>query len=212
MFLFDKHLNTLPPAPRAMDKRGEAEIEKEYYCSDASKEKLLQMSEIGLWLDHYDDIFSDFDPRHYSERALSDDFLQEAKRASRDKVTGAIEIKFLVPKHRRNSYLEAIIKKRLRQHFRKHYLQMKAEKIKTINQGLTFALMGIFLMFIATYILVTFPAKNILSSFLVVLLEPGGWFLFWEGLDQAVFEVRKINPDVEFYEKMSRAGIHFVSY
>ncbi|MBI2151367.1 hypothetical protein HYU21_01420, partial [Candidatus Woesearchaeota archaeon] len=30
---------------------------------------------ISLVLDSYDDIFSDFDPRDYSEKALSEDFL-----------------------------------------------------------------------------------------------------------------------------------------
>ena len=49
---------------------------------------LLKKSEISLSLDNYDDIFSDFDPRPFSQRALSDDFLIEAKKASRDKVSG----------------------------------------------------------------------------------------------------------------------------
>ena len=40
-------------------------------------EKLLQQSEISLLLDSYDDIFSDFDPRPYNQRALSQDFLAE---------------------------------------------------------------------------------------------------------------------------------------
>lgn len=43
-------------------------------------EKILEMSEISIWLDNYDDIFSDFDPRPYSQRSLSDDFLAEAKK------------------------------------------------------------------------------------------------------------------------------------
>ena len=32
---------------------------------------------VSLVLESYNDIFSDFDPRNYSERALSDDFLIE---------------------------------------------------------------------------------------------------------------------------------------
>jgi len=35
------------------------------------KKKLLQLSEISLIIDTYDDIFSDFDPRPYSQRALA---------------------------------------------------------------------------------------------------------------------------------------------
>ena len=60
------------------------------------KKKLLQLSEISLIIDTYDDIFSDFDPRPYSQRALSDDFLLEARKASKDKVSGTFELNFLV--------------------------------------------------------------------------------------------------------------------
>lgn len=35
---------------------------------------------ISLWIDSYDDIFSDFDPRHFSLRNISDDFLYEVKK------------------------------------------------------------------------------------------------------------------------------------
>ena len=47
--------------------------------SDEEKQKILEMSEISLILDTYDDMFSSFDPRPYSQRALSEDFLSEAK-------------------------------------------------------------------------------------------------------------------------------------
>jgi hypothetical protein len=36
----------------------------------------------SIWLDEYDDIISDFDPWLYSERALSDGFINEAKKSS----------------------------------------------------------------------------------------------------------------------------------
>ena len=35
------------------------------------KQDLLSKGEISILLDTYDDIFSDFDPRPYSQRALS---------------------------------------------------------------------------------------------------------------------------------------------
>lgn len=47
--------------------------------------EIIDKAEISLVLDTYDDIFSDFDPRPYGERALSSDFLDEAKKAARDK-------------------------------------------------------------------------------------------------------------------------------
>ena len=46
--------------------------------------ELLEKTQISLWLDDYADIFSDFDPRPFSQRALSDDFLNEAKKVVRE--------------------------------------------------------------------------------------------------------------------------------
>ena len=39
------------------------------------REVELREGNISLVLDSYDDLFSDFDPRDYSQKALSDDFL-----------------------------------------------------------------------------------------------------------------------------------------
>lgn len=59
--------------------------------------KIFRQGNISLILDSYDDIFSDFDPRPFSEKALSDDFLVECKRAARDKDRSVVELKLLVP-------------------------------------------------------------------------------------------------------------------
>ena len=168
--------------------------------------------EISLWLDTYDDIFSDFDPRPYSERALSDDFLMEAKRATRDKPAGAIELKLLLPENQRDSNKEAIIKHRLKEHFQKHNREFKGKRKKLALQGIAFVLFGIILMFIASLILFKSQQDSLIRSFLIVLLEPAGWFLFWEGLNLVIFESKKIQPDFLFYEKMSRSQTQFNTY
>jgi len=176
------------------------------------KQKLLRMSEISLMLDDYDDIFSDFDPRPYSERSLSVDFLDEAKRASRDKDDIGIELSFLIPKYKRNTAEEALIKKRLHEHFRKNHHRLEKEKKEVVNKGILFTVMGIIVMFVASLILFKESGKNLLISFLIILLEPAGWFLFWEGLGQVIFEAKKKKPELEFYEKMLKCEIHFLPY
>jgi hypothetical protein len=180
--------------------------------SHEDKQQLLQMSEISLWLDTYDDIFSDFDPRPYSQRGLSQDFLGEAQRASRDKASGEIELKLLIPASKRSVGQEIMIRKRLREHFRKHLNLVRREFKKTIRRGFLFTVFGILLMFIATYVLFEYSGASLFTSFLIVFLEPAGWFLFWTGLDLIMFESKKIKPDLEFYEKMSKCEIRFLSY
>ena len=66
--------------------------------------------EIRMQLEKYNDIFSDFDSRPYSEKALSDDFLAEAKKASFDRLE-EIDILFFLPKTKRDTKIELIITK-----------------------------------------------------------------------------------------------------
>ena len=172
---------------------------------------LLQKSEISLWLDSYDDIFSDFDSRPYTNRALSQDFLEEAKRASRDKDIGRIELALLIPKKGRKRKHENLIRKRLLNHFGKHREMVRLEKAKMVKEGSVFAIVGVIVMFTAV-MLVYFNHENFLSNSMLVLLEPAGWFFFWEGLREILLESRVKNQDIEFYNKMSKCYIRFLSY
>ena len=169
------------------------------------------LGKISLMLDDYNDIFSDFDPRPNLVRMLSVDFLDEIKRATRDKKEG-LELNFLIPQHLREIKEEVIIKKRLKNHFKKHYEASKQEVKSVVREGILFVAFGVILMFLATYVLFTFKESTFLTTFLVVILEPAGWFLFWEGLDLIIFEPKKKNPDLSFYKKMSKAVINFNSY
>ena len=177
-----------------------------------SKNQLLKKSEISLWVDNYDDIFSSFDPRPYSQKALSDDFLTEAKRASRDKVSGKIELSLLVPSHQRNLNEERIIKRRLKDHFKHHYDLLLKEYKKLNFQGIAFVLVGIIFMFIATYVYFHFGEKDLIISFVIILLEPAGWFTFWEGLNLIIFKPKNTQSDLDFYKKMSKGEISFLEY
>lgn len=176
------------------------------------KQNLLKMSEISLWLDSYDDIFSDFDSRPFSQRAVSDDFLSEARKASRDKVSGQFELKFIFDANKRNLHNEITIKKRLKEHFKKHFHILQKERGEVMKGGAIYTAVGIILMFIATFILFTYQNMSFIISFLVVILEPAGWFLFWEGLNEVIFKSKKVKPELEFYDKMSKCEISFLSY
>lgn len=167
-------------------------------------------SDVVLELDDYNDLFSDFDPRHYSNRALSVDFLDEANRAFQDKNQTGLKMNFILPRKKRNFITEESIKKRFSEHFSKHLRELQREKRKTIKQGVIFTILGFIFMFIATFIY-KYGGDSILSAFLIVLFEPGSWFLFWEGLDIWIFEGKKIDPKIKFYQKMNSAKIVFYS-
>jgi hypothetical protein len=175
------------------------------------KDSLLKLSEISLWLDTYDDIFSDFDPRPFSQRVLSDDFLREAKKASLDKPSG-IELKFLIPKDTRNSETESVIKKRIRDYFKKHTLEMQKEIYNTIKKGILSVLFGALIMFLATSISLWYHGSGLLTTFLVVLLEPAGLFLFWEGFNNLFLGSKEEKSNLNFYQKLAKCDISFQDY
>lgn len=180
--------------------------------SPETKDMLPQIFQVSLWLDNYDDIFSDFDPRHYSQRALSDDFLLEAKKATRETATGRIELKFLIPENQRKLELEGVIKKRLRAHFKKHYFQQQEQRNEIIRQGAAYIALGFILMFLTTTILFWNLNTNFILTLISVIAEPAGWFLLWEGLNLVIFRSKEKNPDLDFYRKMSNCSIYFQSY
>lgn len=174
------------------------------------KQHLLAKAEISILLDDYDDIFSDFDPRPFAQRALSDDFLLESKRATLDK-EGSLELSFLIPKIKRNTEHELLIKRRLREHFKKHSLLIEDEINDIKRRGILMAVAGVMMIFIATYLL-SLNTESLLIHFLVVLLEPGGWFTAWTGLDEIYYTSKQKRPDFDFYKKMTQAEIVFHPY
>jgi len=169
---------------------------------------LLREGNISLILDSYDDIFSDFDPRPFSEKALSDDFLNECRKASVDKPDQGIELRFLLPKSQRVLKQEVQIKKRLQNHFLKHF-HVKEHELNSIrSEGIRWTVLGGCLTLLATLF---YQKSGLLNGFLVVLLEPGGWFILWNGLDKIFFKSKEEKPEFEFYRKMASAKISFNS-
>jgi len=169
-----------------------------------------QVNNVNFWLEDYSDIFSDFDHRSYLQRALSFDLLCELKRATRE-VKDGVKLNFYLHHKKRNKSNEKLIEERLVDHFSKHYHILRYERNKVIYTGLAFILFGVILMFGAAYLLHG-DASTLFLAFLIILLEPGGWFLFWEGLDLVVFDADNLKPDLKFYKKMNDGFIFFHSY
>lgn len=163
---------------------------------------------ISLILDSYDDIFSDFDPRPYSVKALSDDFLLECRKAAVVK-KNRIELRFLVPKNKRNYQDEIKIRKRLKEYFHKHFKEQESEIKKIRKEGFFWFIAGALVMGLIPFLL---NYQGLLFNILVIMAEPAGWFFFWEGLSKFFIDSKKVLPEHDFYKKMSNSEIYFLDY
>ena len=114
--------------------------------------KTDETQEISLRLEKFDDMFSVFDIRPYSKRALSVDFLDEIKRASLEREEG-VELILNMPEKERNEHHELMIKERLKAHFKRHYLLAQKKKRKILNRGLFMTAFGVACIVGATIVL-----------------------------------------------------------
>lgn len=163
---------------------------------------------INIWLDNYDDIFSDFDPRHYSERRLSDDFLAELRKVCSETEDNANDLILQLPAAKRNADTENILTKRLHTHIKQNYQRFKNRK-RGIRKMATFTLfIGLLLMLGASY-LSSLNSRNFILSALLILVEPTGWFLVWYGLDEVFYRTKQNKNELEFYRIISKSRISF---
>lgn len=176
------------------------------------KQSLLELAEVSILLDSYDDIFSDFDPSAYSERTMSDDFIIQAKKFSRNKSGNKkMSLRLLLPANKRNEQEEKVIVKRLHSYFKSVHEQLEAEVRKTNTRGLILTMIGIAIMIAASYISFMKPEKYHVHLVLV-LFEPAGWFLLWAGLDHLVYSSKETKKDLDFYSRMTTSEIKFFTY
>lgn len=173
----------------------------------AIKKEEASDSEVSFWLNHYDDLFSDFDHRSYSHRAISDDFLMESRKFTANKDSEKLELRLLIPTVKRNKSHESIIKKRLQEHFRRHYHLLLQEYYQNRRRGLSMTGAGLVLLAGATVIAIVH--QNVILEVLLVLLQPAGWFLTWMGLELFFFKYHEKGSELEFYEKMNKGVIRF---
>lgn len=197
---------------------GQEEKEAEIKIPEEEKTKLFRLSEISVHIDTYDDIFSDFDARPYSLRAISDDLLLELRRACKVKPSGALEIRFLLPESIRNRMHESLIKRRLKEYFKKHHEISHAEIRKIRNKSFKFIGAGAIFSLLATYLLsselinLSNEVGNFFIHLAIVLLEPAGWFSIWTGLERLVAIREERKEDLDFYDRMTKAEFHFTTY
>lgn len=175
------------------------------------RQEVKEQAVIKLWLDSYDDLFSDFDPRPYSQRAVSDDFIGQAKKVARDHLEKAGSLLLLLPETERKQEQETAISKRLHSFFNHSRDLIKADVKRIRKRAFSFLLAGVFFMLLAGYISYLEPSQFYVHIILV-LFEPAGWFLFWTGLDHLFSDSGKTKKELQFFRQMSAAEIRFGAY
>lgn len=174
------------------------------------KRELTKTPSVSIWLDRYEDVFSDFDSRPFNERALSDDFIAEAKKIAKEKPGGKIELKLLLPASGRNHETEEVIVRNLHTHFR-HFAHVMEGEIKyKRRKGLLLSASGFLVMALAVYI-ISISGNRLYLNLLRVVFEPSGWFLVWVGFEDIFRESRVRKTELDFNSKMAHAEISFVS-
>jgi hypothetical protein len=183
---------------------------------ESEESSKIREGNISLVLDSYDAIFSDFDPRPYQEKSISDDFILECKKATLDK-KGLIELRLLIPLQLRKIHEEVKIKKRLKEYFKKH-LHEEEKRIKAIKRnGWLWFFIGSIILTISTFLYEFKPEFSnqfvkFMYNFLVIISQPSGWFILWSGLDMTFLKSKEELPNYEFLKKMLNANIYFLNY
>ena len=174
-------------------------------------EKLLaRRSRVGIAISTYDDLFSDFDPRPYKERQLSEDFLSELRRFFFDKAPDSLDIVLVIPAAMRSPALERVIKKRLHIYFHKKNREVaKRLKHKAIRSWAKVAV-ALSLM-LATGYLATRAGQVLWMNIVKVMVEPASWFLFWTSIEELIVVRQSRRNDAQYFHRLSECKIVFLS-
>ena len=173
-----------------------------------SKAKYKLMSEISLWLDSYDDIYSDFDSRHFLKRRISEDFLHELRSSKKYKREGVTDLLLFLPGEERKESSETAIINSLRDFFGNQF-QISNNKYRVKrNNGIAALVAGFITMVVNSY-MGFYGLHSLPFITLKVLLEPCGWFLLWLGFDFLFYDLREIKREKDFFREFSEINILF---
>ncbi|WP_339629732.1 hypothetical protein [uncultured Maribacter sp.] len=179
--------------------------------SSSFKEPNSEHITISLWLDSYNEMFSDFDPRPYSKRTVSDDFILQIRKVAKNRYRKKMTLKILLAESVRNKQDEKVISDHIHNYFQKNHEKLLKEKRNTNRKGFLFTTVGILLMIIASYISFL-KSESYYTHVLLILFEPAGWFMFWTGLDIIVNYSGRKRKEIDFYTHMVRTEIEFSTY
>lgn len=165
---------------------------------------------VQMWLDSYDDMFSDFDPRPFPTRMWSDDFIFQIRKVIKEHPKKVTVLRILLPEKVRKESVDEMLAERLSNYFISGRSEVVLSKKKAIYKGILYILIGTSIMLVIEYIKFI-NKKNFSWHLLLQVLEPLSWFLIWMGLDTIV-DSRKTMQDLRFFSKLANVHIEFSIY
>ena len=168
------------------------------------------MAELNLWLDSYDDIYSDFDSRHYLKRRISEDFLYELRTEMKYNEHHAGDMVLLLPQQQRDETAEKIIANSLTDFFARQFRFHHDKCRKKLNKGILLFVAGVTIMLLNSWVSYH-SGESFPIIFLKVLLEPAGWFLLWAALDFLFYDFTELKKERNFYKDLNEMHVHFKS-
>jgi len=168
------------------------------------------MAELNLWIDSYDDIYSDFDSRHYLKRRISEDFLHELHIEMKYMEGHAGDLVLLLPKEKRDEQAEKMIAASLTDFFASQFHSHREKCRNKLNKGAVFFMSGVIIMLLNSWLSFHRPASFPVIG-LKVLLEPAGWFLLWAALDFWFYDFAELKKERSFFKELSEMHIRFTS-
>lgn len=174
---------------------------------EATKKYTLDLS---LWLDDYDDIYSDFDSRNYLKRRISTDFIEELQVALKNKKEEINDLVLLLPAEKRDPLTEPKISESLKSYFHRQEIIFKQRFESSFKKGIFLLVVALFLMVVNSVI--SFKLQNsLLSSIIRIILEPSGWFLIWVSFDMLYYDLKELKVQKRFFQELSELKIYFQS-
>ncbi len=201
-----------PPNPfarymnRALNRVGFRSGKKNFHVARKPERKKVHVA-----IDCYDDIFSDFDPRPYCEREISEDLFKELLcRFSKIIDWTKIELAFSIPARERRVEQERVICDRLREEFG-HRLGEVSKKLKRQRlKGWLMVLVGEALL-VGEVLLSKFCGglSDTVKQLLFAFSTPAGWYGAFMGIERLLEIPESLKKEKELYSKLDGCKISF---
>jgi len=175
-----------------------------------AEQRIKDIKEVSMAIDTWDDIFSDFDPRPLSERALSEDFIFELKKRYRETRKGNYLITIFAPVTLKDEKSEKVVILRLKRHFKHRSLTRQRELARIRVRGVFFVMFGIFFLGFLTLATYFRYFSDLAIEILGIIFMPLGWFGIWEGFSKIVDTSPIVIQEEKLFDKLSTASYRFV--